>query len=94
MMLAGVQPDTVTYNLALKACEAPANTTLAPGLLDTAFGLLHGMTEQSVAPDVMTYTTILGAVRPGWRWLCSPRLSMRYLPAPSTYLSASILTCR
>ena len=55
-----MQPDTVTYNLALKACEAPANTTLAPGLLGTAFGLLRGMTEQSVAPDVMTYTTILG----------------------------------
>ena len=58
--LSGVQPDTVTYNLALKACEAPANTTLAPELLDTALGLLHGMIEKSVAPDVMTYTTILG----------------------------------
>ena len=55
----GVQPDTVTYNLALKACEAPANTTLAPGLLDTAFSLLRGMREQSVAPDVITYTTLL-----------------------------------
>ena len=54
-----MQPDTVTYNLALKACEAPANTTLAPGLLDTAFSLLRSMREQSVAPDVRTYTTLL-----------------------------------
>ncbi len=54
-----MQPDTVTYNLALKACEAPANTTLAPGLLDTAFGLLRSMREHSVAPDAITYTTLL-----------------------------------
>ena len=55
-----MQPDIVTYNLALKACEAPANNKLTPGLLDTAFGLLRDMGESGVEPDLMTYTTLLG----------------------------------
>ena len=56
---AGVQPDAVTFNLALKACEAPATSKLAPGLLRSAFELLRCMARQGVRPDVRTYTTLL-----------------------------------
>ena len=60
MRRAGVQPNAVTFNLALKACEAPATSKLAPGLLRAAFELLRGMARQGVRPDARTYTTLLG----------------------------------
>ena len=53
-------PDAVTFNLALKACEAPATSKLAPRLLRAAFELLRGMARQGVRPDARTYTTLLG----------------------------------
>ena len=56
---AGVQPDTVAYNLALKACGAPTNNKLAPGLLGTAFDLLRDMGRRGVEPDLVTYTTLM-----------------------------------
>ena len=48
----------MTYNIAIKACDAPPGILLSKAQLDVAFGLLADMKAAGVEPDAVTYTAL------------------------------------
>jgi pentatricopeptide repeat protein len=59
MSVAGIEPDIMTYNMAIRACATPAGTTLNLDMLERAFGLMCQLKSAGVAPDVITYTSLI-----------------------------------
>lgn len=57
--MAGVEPDLVTYNLAVRACGGQSGSKLRAAQLDQAFQLLADMRAAKVAPDQQTVTSML-----------------------------------
>ena len=55
----GVEPDLVTYNLAVRACGGQSGSKLRSAQLDQAFQLLADMRAAGVAPDQQTVTSML-----------------------------------
>jgi hypothetical protein len=54
-----VDPDAVSYNLAMKACGSAPGTKLRAAQLERAFGLLADMRARGVAPTYVTITQLL-----------------------------------
>ena len=57
-MLAGLQPDLVSYNVAVKACGSPPGIRLSRQQLDLGFSLLEEMHNRGLTPDPQTYTSL------------------------------------
>ena len=55
---AGVPPDAVTYNVAIKACQSGGQATLSAGMLEQGFALAAEMHAAGLAPDVITHTSL------------------------------------
>lgn len=60
MTAADVAPTSLSYNLALKAHAPPPGRGAAAGRLKTGLGLLDAMRSAGVAPDVATFTSLIG----------------------------------
>ncbi len=58
VLAAGVQPDVVTYNVAIKACQSGAGASLSPGMLEQGFALAAEMRAAGLEPDVITHTSL------------------------------------
>lgn len=57
---AGVQPNLISYNLAIRACAGQPGSKLRAAQLDQAFQLLADMRAAGITPDVFTVTSLLG----------------------------------
>ena len=63
----GIQPDVVTYNAAISACEKCRNWDRVPGLLS-------GMRVDGIKPDVITYSAAISACEKCRMWDRVPEL--------------------
>jgi pentatricopeptide repeat protein len=58
MAAAGLEPTTMTYNLALKACFA-FGSTVSREVVERALQLRQEMRQQGLRPDLVTYTSLI-----------------------------------
>jgi pentatricopeptide repeat protein len=61
MQAKGVEPDVITYNAAISACEKG-------GQWEKALQLLEEMQAKGVEPDVITYSATISACEKGGQW--------------------------
>ena len=57
-MIAGLEPDLVSYNVAVKACGSPPGIRLSRRQLDLGFSLLEEARSRGLTPDPRTYTSL------------------------------------
>lgn len=56
--LAGLEPNLVTYNIAIRNCGSPPGVKLSQRQLGLGLGLLAEMQASGIEPDVRTYTCL------------------------------------